>query len=560
MRDSYDLIVFGSGAAGLVAALVAARQGLNVCICEATDQLGGTTATSGGTIWVPGNQMGQKAPDPDTLEKTREYMKGEIGDIDAEKREAFFEAVPQVLDFLKNHSPLKLTMNHPYPDYHSEEAGAAFSGRALTPLPYDGRRLGAFFKHIRPPMREYMILGGMMVGRSEIPSLVKPWSSLAALKTTTRLVFRYLLDRLFFPRGTRVYLGNALVAALTEGLLKSNVDIFFNTRISALKMNDDHVVGADVSTCSGQSHIKARKGVVLATGGFSSNSEAFLKWTGIAAPWSATFSQNTGDGINAALAIGAKLDRDHASGAFWMPASRLEREDGTVTIYPHIRDRPKPGLICVGQDGRRFVNESASYHDVSQAMLDRLRERPGSRFYLVCDRHFIHEYGLGMINPVWQNLSYYQACGYLFVGDTPADLARRLAIDPNNFCETIERHNNFAQTGSDPDFGKGSTRYNRFNGDSAHKPNPCLGSILKTPFYAVEVRPAPIGTSLGLLTDADGRVLREDGMPISGLYAAGNDMSSIMRGRYPGPGITLGPHIAFAWRSAINAANLNDCA
>ena len=557
MRDTYDLIVFGSGAGGLVTALVAARNGLDVCLCEATDQLGGTTATSGGTIWVPGNELGQKAPYPDTLDEARRYMIGEIGDLDIDKREAFFEAVPKALDFLKNHSPLQLTMNHPYPDYHSEEEGAAISGRALTPIQYDGRRLGAFFKHIRPPIREYMILGGMMVGRSEIPSLVKPWSSLSAMMTSFRLVARYVRDRLSFPRGTRLYLGNALVAALTEGLLKAHVEIRFNTRLSKIQLNGDRVVGAEISKGAETSNIKARKAIVLATGGFSSNPEAFLKWTGTAAPWSATFSKNVGDGIKAALAIGAQLDRDHASGAFWMPSSRLQREDGSVTIYPHIRDRPKPGLICVAQDGRRFVNESASYHDVSQAMLDRLHLHTDSRFYLVCDRHFLRKYGLGMINPVWQNLSYYQAREYLIVGDTPADLARRLNIASAQFCQTIEKHNGFAKSGTDPDFGKGSTRYNRFNGDSAHKPNPCLGPINEGPFYAVEVRPAPIGTSLGLVTDGDGRILRADSTPIPGLYAAGNDMSSIMHGRYPGPGITLGPHIVFAWRAAMSIAKLN---
>jgi succinate dehydrogenase/fumarate reductase flavoprotein subunit len=557
MRASYDLIVFGSGAAGLVAALVAAHQGLDVCLCEATDQLGGTTATSGGTIWVPGNQMGQKVPEPDTLDRARLYMRAEIGDLDSDKREAFFEAVPNVLAFLKNNSPLRLTMNHPYPDYHSEEEGAAYSGRALTPSPYDGRRLGAFFRHIRPPIREYMILGGMMVGRSEIPSLVKPWSSFAAMKTTLRLVSRYFMDRLAYPRGTCLYLGNALIAALVEGALRANVRINFNTRLSALNIDGGRVTGATVLTATGSRQVGARKGVVLATGGFSSNAESFLNWTGHAATWSATFAASMGDGIKAALAVGGRLDRDHASGAFWMPASRLVREDGNVTIYPHIRDRPKPGLICVTEDGHRFVNESASYHDVSQAMLDRLRGKPDSRFYLMCDRRFIREYGLGMINPVWQNLSYYQACEYLHVGDTPADLARRLGIDPSTLSQTVARHNRFAETGEDLDFGKGSTRYNRFNGDPAHKPNPCLGAISQGPFYAVEVRPAPIGTSLGLATDCDGRVLRDDDSPIFGLYAAGNDMSSIMRGRYPGPGITLGPHIAFAWRAAMKAATDN---
>jgi succinate dehydrogenase/fumarate reductase flavoprotein subunit len=549
----FDLLVFGSGAGGLMAALVGAENGLKVCVCERTDQLGGTTATSGGTIWVPGINVRDDGDKRDDLDRVRSYLRNEIGDCDADLREAFLESAPETLRFLKDRTRLRFIANDPYPDYHTETPGAAKAGRALTPKPFDGRSLGTFFSRIRPPIREYMVLGGMMVGRNEIPALVRPWRSLASMWTTARLVSRYTFDRLRGLRGTRLYLGNALVAGLVEALRKHDCTFFFETSLDSLLTNDGKVVGARVRSGESIRPISARKGVVVATGGFSANLPMMKVLTGNNVSYSASFAMNVGDGIRAARDIGAAVSDDHRSGAFWMPVSVLQRSKADRTIYPHIRDRAKPGMICVTDEGLRFVNESASYHDVSGAMRDVLERRPDARFYLICDRTFVWTYGVGMINPVWQRLNYYINREYLNAADRIESLASKLNMSAAALSFTIDRHNEFAATGIDLDFGKGSTFYNRFNGDQSHQPNPCLANIQTPPFFAIQVYPAPIGTSVGLTTDINARVLRPNGEVIDGLYAAGNDMSSIMRGTYPGPGITLGPHLVFAYRAAQDA-------
>ncbi len=548
--EVFDLLVFGSGAGGLMAALVAADAGLKVCVCERTDQLGGTTATSGGTLWVPGSDARSFVEKREELEQVRTYLKNEIGDCDELLREAFLDAAPDTIRFLEERTHLRFTLNEPYPDYHTDIPGAALSGRALTPQPFDGRLLGAFFSRIRPPIREYMILRGMMVGRSEIPALVRPWRSIGSLMTAMRLVARYLIDRLRYCRGTRLYLGNALVAGLVDALRKRGCAFEFDCSLQTLVVQNDKVVGAIVTQAESERRIDARNGVVLATGGFSSNLAMMKESTGNCVLYAASFPMDLGDGVRAAKEIGAAVSNDHRSGAFWMPISVLQRGKTDRTIYPHIRDRAKPGMICVTDEGVRFVNESASYHDVSDAMRKVLDQRRDARFYLVCDRTFIWNYGVGMINPVWQRLRYYIKRGYLISEDSIDHLSKKLAINDVAFLSTIVRHNEFAKTGTDLDFGKGSTFYNRFNGDKDHRPNPCLGMIVTPPFFAVQVFPSPIGTSVGLTTDINARVVKSDGGVIKGLYASGNDMSSIMRGTYPGPGITLGPHLVFAYRAA----------
>ena len=551
--ETFDLLVFGSGAGGLMAALVAAESGLKVCVCERTDKLGGTTATSGGTLWVPGTDARDGIDNSGELDQVRTYLHNEIGDFDADLREAFLQAAPEAIRFLEERTRLRFIINDPYPDYHTETEGAAKAGRALTPQPFDGRLLGTFFSRIRPPIREYMVLGGMMVGRNEIPALVRPWRSIASIRTTVRLITRYLVDRLRYPRGTRLYLGNALVAGLVEALRKYDCTFLFDTALESLLTDDAKVVGAHVKSGEETRPILARKGVVVATGGFSSNLEMLKERTGNCVEHSAAFAGDLGHGVQAAIQIGAAVSNDHRSGAFWMPVSLLHRGKSDVTVYPHIRDRAKPGMICVTDEGVRFVNESASYHDVSDAMQEVLEKRAETRFYLICDRAFVWKYGVGMINPLWQRLSYYIQRQYLITAKRLDILAAKIAINDENLISTIARHNEFAKKGHDVDFGKGSTFYNQFNGDKDHSPNPCLGKIETGPFFAVQIYRAPIGTSVGLQTDIDARVRSSGGQVIEGLYAAGNDMSSVMRGAYPGPGITLGPHIAFAYRAAKDA-------
>jgi len=553
-----DLLVFGAGAAGLAAALVGGTEGLKVLLCEKTSQWGGTTATSGGTIWIPGTRQSQATLTPDCVDDARRYLDGEVENFGpVALRDSFLESGPDAIDYLEQHTEVRFKVNSPYPDYHAEQPGGAAGGRALAPLAFDGRLLGADFDRVRPPMPEFMVLGGMMVGRDEIKDLIRPWKSWKALATSTRIVGRYLRDRLSLrSRGTRLLLGNALVGRFVYSLRRKGVEMATDAPLLDLIQNaQGAVVGAVVRMGSRDVRIRARRGVVLATGGPG----ASAKWRERLMPTrelphTLAFAGNTGEGLEAAQRVGADLDLNHASPFFWMPASIMQRPDGGTAVFPHLRDRPKPGLIAVRHDGHRFVNEANSYHDFVTALFDAGPTERAPVAFLICDRRFIHEYGLGLIHPVWQNLPSYVRQGYLFQGDTLDELARRLGVDATGLQASVDQHNQDAREGTDQAFGKGAYALNRFNGDPSVGPNACLGPIEQGPYFAVKVQPVPIGTSVGLRTDAHGQVLRSSGVPIEGLYACGNDMSSIMGGRYPGPGITLGPAIVFGYRIALHAA------
>ena len=246
------------------------------------------------------------------------------------------------------------------------------------------------------------------------------------------------------------------------------------------------------------------------------------------------------------------MNDDHAQPAFWSPVSATPWVAGGCGAFPHLSlDRAKPGLIAVNAAGRRFVDEALSYHEFVMGMHRSHVDVPTIPAWLVCDRAFISKYGLGRVPPGRRSLRRFAANGYLVEAATLDELARRIAVDPAGLRHTVAQHNRFAETGEDEEFGKGSTDFDRHNGDPGHHPNPCLGPIVTAPYYAMAVYPSTLGSSIGLRTDADGRVLNESGQPIPGLFACGNDMASIMRGHYPGPGITLGPALVFAWRAAM---------
>jgi succinate dehydrogenase/fumarate reductase flavoprotein subunit len=545
-----DVLVFGSGAAGMTAALVAANEGMSVLLCEKTSLIGGTTATSGGTIWVPGSSQSKSTARPSDIESARRYLDDEVGNYSSpELRNAFLAAGGETLDYLEKNTDVKFKANDPYPDYHPDRPNGALGGRALSPIEFDGRKLGKDFALLRPPMPEFMVLGGMMVGRDEIKYLIRPWVSLKALKLSVRRLFQHLSQRVTYRRGTRLLLGNALAARLLYSLRRKGAQIAVDASLVELIKNGNRVEGAVIKTGDGLQRIRARRAVILATGGCAASSKWRDKTMDVPVPHVLSFAANTGDALDAAQAIGADVDGNHSSPFFWMPASIMRWSDGRVATYPHIRDRPKPGLIAVNSAGRRFVNESDSYHDFVEAMLASHKQVPSIPAYLICDRSFIHDYGLGVIHPVWQNLSYFEKQKYLVSAPTLEELARKIGVDANGLMESVAQHNRAAATGVDEAFGKGSTSMNRHNGDPEIKPNPCLRPIVRAPFYALAVYPAPIGSSIGLRTNGDAQVMDASSNVIEGLYACGNDMSSIMGGLYPGPGITLGPALVFAYRA-----------
>ncbi len=551
-----DLLVVGAGPAGMTAALVASLEGLNVLLAERSDQVGGTGATSAGTLWIPGNSQSKAAGFTDTAEQAETYLQALIGpSARADIIRAFLRTGPQAIDFLEANSDLRFLPCGKHPDYRNNMPGAAVTGRAIVAKPFDGRLLGADFRRVRPPIAEFMLFGGMMVGKEDIAPLIRRFRSPRNFLHAAKLLLRYLVDRLHFPRGTRIAMGNALVARLFASLRKRNVPILFDAALVDLVGDRNGVTGARLRVVGGDIVVKARKGVVLATGGYGHNKTLRERFMPQPTPaYSLSFAGNRGDGVAIGEKFGAALWPERSTSGLWTPVSVTERADGRKGLYPHLSlDRAKPGLISVNSAGRRFVNEGLSYHDFVLAMFESHKTVPSIPAYLICDAAFIRKYGLGDIHPGTRNLKRFEARGYLVSAGTLDELAAKIGVDVAGLRDSVARNNRYAVSGSDPDFGKGELELNRFNGDPAHKPNPCLGPISVPPYYAVAVWPADIAVSTGLATDADARVLDTSGKPIPGLYACGNDMASVMGGSYPGPGTTLGPAIVFAYRAAMHA-------
>jgi succinate dehydrogenase/fumarate reductase flavoprotein subunit len=328
-----------------------------------------------------------------------------------------------------------------------------------------------------------------------------------------------------------------------------NIDIWFGASVEHLLVEDDAVRGVGITDASGSRPITARKGVVLATGGFSHDQELRERYFPAAAgSVSAASPAGTGDGLRIATAAGASVGTAVATPAYWVPASRFQRADGSAGVFPHtVTDRAKPGVIAVNGYGKRFVNEALSYHEFVLAMLRDGNDAASRSFYLVCDRHFLWTYGLGRIRPFALRLKRYVSSGELIEAPGIEALADLIGVETSALATTVERYNAHAQVGLDPEFGRGTTIYQRHLGDAGHRPNPCVAPIEQPPFYAMRIYPADLGTAIGLRTDCHARVLRNNGSVIAGLYACGNDMGSIMNGNYPGPGITLGPALTFGY-------------
>jgi succinate dehydrogenase/fumarate reductase flavoprotein subunit len=547
-----DALVFGAGAGGMTAALVCALEGLGVLLCEKTAQVGGTTATSAGTIWVIGTRQAREMGSTDNIDDARRYLDAIIGPSTDDRRDIYLTTGKDVVEYLDSRSEVKFSAYTKHPDYLVNRPGSTLAGRALAPLPFDGRLLGEDFKLLRPPIGEFMALGGMMIGRDDIEPLTRPFGSLASLRKAVSLVWRQAQDRLCHSRGTRLLMGNALAARLLMSLKAQQVRIRLNAALQELTVEDGRVTGAVVTIDGKPQRIAARRGVILATGGFGGSAVRLNEYVRPPLADAVAFAGAQGDGMRIARAVGAAVEDDHEQPVFWTPVSRTAWLKGGRGAYPHLAlDRSKPGLIAVNAAGRRFVDEAVSYHDFVLGMHRSHETVPTIPAWLVCDAAFLHKYGLGRIPPGRESFSWAIRNGYLVEARTADALAKAIDVDAAGLDEEFSRNNRYAKTGEDLDFGKGSTEFDRNNGDPKHGPNPCIGPIATPPYYAMAVYPSTLGSSIGLKADADGRVLDANGAPIAGLFACGNDMASIMRGTYPGPGITLGPALVFAWRAAM---------
>ncbi len=554
--ESFDIVVIGAGGAGMAAALFAALDGASVLLVEHTEYVGGTTALSAGTTWVPGTHHAASVNRTDTLETAARYLDNAIGERSpAALRQAFLDKGSETIATLEAKTDVKFRPYVKHPDYISDLEGSTLAGRALEPLPFDGRLLGRNFKLIRPPILEFTVLGGMMVDRTDINHLLAMTKSWTSFKHATKIVLRHAMDRLSYPRGTRLVMGNALVARLLYSLSKrSNVSLAMNTSVEKLS-------GTEVTLKQGNKRrtIKVNKGVILASGGF--NRHATLRGEmlpNIDAAWCPAAPGHTGEAHDLARQLGAQYSCSEASqktNAFWAPVSLRKRADGSTAVFPHfVMDRAKPGMLTVNGEGKRFVNESTSYHLFALAM----QQTSAVPAYLICDAVALTRYGLGMIRPGAKSnsraLAPFLADGYVTAGQTLAELAAKLHINAEGLEASVQQINTFATTGKDLAFGRGQTAYQQNIGDATlgHQ-NSNLGALGTAPYYAVRLYPGDIGACTGFMTSVHAEILDGAGMPIQGLYAVGNDMSSIMGDVYPAPGITIGPGIVFGSIAARHA-------
>lgn len=546
-----DLVVVGSGAAGLACAITAKKRGLDVIVLEKEPVFGGTTALSGGVLWIPLSHHGRKQNPADSLEQVRTFMKAETGAFyDEAAVEAFLEHGPKMVEFFERETEVKFVPTL-YPDYHPTAPGGAAIGRSILAAPYDIRGLGIDMARLKPPLKTITFIGMMFnSSNADLKHFFRATKSLTSFVYVAKRLASHVKELVLYRRAVAVTSGNALAARLAKSALDLGIPILTNTPAQSIVMEGGRATG--VVTPEGR--ISARHGVVLGSGGFPHD----LKRIAQAYPHvrrghvhlSPTPVGNTGDGANMAEAVGGVVDIRFKEPAAWMPVTRVDFGKGEIGVFPHLLDRYKPGMIGVLSNGKRFTNESNSYHDVGAALARACADLPETAMWLICDKAALGKYGLGYVKPAPMPIGKFLRNGYLFEGKTVADLARATGIDANALEQTVREYNQDAVNGNDPAFGRGTNAFNRYLADPDHKPNPCVAPIRQGPFYAIKLLMGDLGTFDGLTTSVAGEVLRRDGSPIPGLYAVGNDRASIMGGNYPGAGITHGPNMTFGYLTA----------
>ena len=400
LEDAYDVIVLGAGAGGMTAAVVAANEGLETLVLEKTDVVGGTTAYAGGMVWAPNNRKKHEVGSTDTLEAAQTYLDATAGrDVGADLRRAFLGRAPEAIDYLERNTEVKLTPLEFYPDYYPDAPGATSCGRIMEPLPFDARELGADFIALRPPLPEFTLFKGMMVARPDIAHFRKMFRSVQSAVRVTRLTLAYGADRIRFHRGTKLVLGNALAARLFRSLQVLDVPVRLDASVRRLVTLDGRVDGVELESGTGTAVVRARRGVVLATGGFSHNLEMRKRFLPVdASKFSATAKGATGDGLKLGMEAGGYVPGTDGNDAYWSPVSRFTRSDGSTGIYPHtVTDRGKPGMLAVNEKGRRFTNEANSYHDFVKGMFEDTGDGPSTPAFLICDSKSLWQYGLGAV-------------------------------------------------------------------------------------------------------------------------------------------------------------------
>ncbi|MFZ3117670.1 MAG: FAD-dependent oxidoreductase, partial [Variovorax sp.] len=521
---------------------------------------GGTTALSGGVLWIPLSHHGRKQNPDDSVEAVRTYMQAETGRFyDEEAVQSFIENGPRMVDFFERETEMQFVPTL-YPDYHPTASGGADIGRSILAAPYDIRGLGKDMARLKPPLKTITFMGMMFnSSNADLKHFFRATKSLTSFFYVATRLANHVKELALYRRGVQVTSGNALAARLARSALDLGIPIVTQTPVKRVLVEGGRVVGVLAAGPHGEQRMLARHGVVLATGGFPHDvkriAQAYPHVKRGHQHLSPTPAGNTGDGANMAEAVGGVVDIRFQEPAAWMPVTRVDFGKGEIGVFPHLLDRYKPGVISVLATGRRFTNESNSYHDVGAAMVKACAGMKETAMWLVCDKAALSKYGLGYVKPAPMPIGGFVRNGYLLEGRTLAELATRAGIDASGLEQTVREYNHDAVRGEDPAFGRGSTSFNRYLADPEHKPNPCVAPLAQGPFYAVKVLMGDLGTFDGITTSVAGEVLRRDGSPIAGLYAVGNDRASIMGGNYPGAGITHGPNMTFGYVTANHIAD-----
>jgi 3-oxosteroid 1-dehydrogenase len=554
--QDYDVVVVGSGAAGMVAALTAARQGFSTVVVEKAPHYGGSTARSGGGVWIPNNEILERDGVTDTAEAARTYLHTIIGDVvPAEKIDIYLQRGPEMLSFVLKNSPLKMCWVPNYSDYYPETPGGRPGGRSLEPKPFDAKKLGADLAGLEPPYGKVPL---------NVVVMQQDYVRLNQLKRHPRGMLRSLKvgARTMWAQGTGrnlVGMGRALIAPLRIGLREAGVPVRLNTALTDLCVDDDAVSGICVrSTDMPESEelqlINARQGVILCSGGFEHNEQMRIKYqrAPISTEWTVGAKANTGDGIQAAEKLGAALD--FMEEAWWGPTVPF-----VGAPWFALSERNSPGSIIVNMSGKRFMNESMPYVEACHHMYGGAYGQgpgPGENIpaWLVFDQQYRDRYIFAGLQPGQSIPAKWMRSGVIVQAGTLRELAAKSGLPAGELMDTVQRFNGFARSGVDEDFHRGESAYDRYYGDPTNLPNPNLGEVRRAPYYAAKLVPGDLGTKGGVRTDVHGRALRDDNSVIDGLYAAGNASAPVMGHTYPGPGGTIGPAMTFGYLAALHIA------
>lgn len=557
MEHQVDVLVVGSGAGALFTAVRAADEGLRVLVVEKTALVGGTSAISGGGLWIPANDDMPRAGLRDSIEAAFGYVKACARGLASDDRIlAYVEGARHMARYLGQIGvPYRCVPK--YADYYPTMPGAMAGGRTMDPLDVDARRLGLDgLALLRPTNPGQLILGRLQINAFEAQSMLA--RELKSRFVLLKLMARYFLDypwRLHTRRDRRLTGGQALVGGLLAALRAREVPLWRDAPLQSLLTEGGRVTGAVVLHEGRPQQVRAARAVVLAAGGFERNQA--MREEHLPQPtdqaWTATPpGANTGDAHRAGVAAGGTL---HLMAHTWgAPTLEVPREEKFRAVFV---ERSLPGCMVVNRLGRRFVNESCPYPEFQQAMYaSHARGEGAVPAWIVFDADFRARYPMGPIMPgsavpdgklrkSWLNTVYWK-------DDTLEGLARQIGVDPTGLVESARRMSDHARSGVDAEFGRGANVFDRYYGDAHVKPNPNLAPIAKGPFYAMKLHPGDIGTKGGLLTDRDARVLDAAGRPVEGLYAIGNTAASVMGPSYPGAGSTLGPAMTFGWRAVAH--------